>query len=133
MTTAATYHGTVAGGQAATGEFRQQVLVLYLADSSLTSDVIAWALYDGTGRESAETGDNPDRPFATGLAALEAGWRLIGMSPLRAAAPDTEYVTSYLKFEFVFERLVSVGAGPVAGRPVAGRPVEGEPVGDGPV
>ena len=78
----------------------------------MTSDVIAWALYDGTGRESAETGDCPDRPFATGLAALEAGWRLIGMSPLRAAALGAEYVTSYLKFEFVFERLILVGERP---------------------
>jgi hypothetical protein len=112
MATAATHYGSEAEGQVGTRELRQQVLVLYLADSSLTSDVIAWALYDGTGRESAETGDCPDRPFATGLAALEAGWRLISMSPLRAAAPGAEYVTSYLKFEFVFERLISVGEGP---------------------
>jgi hypothetical protein len=112
MSTAATHDGIVTDGNTATREVRQQVLVLYLADSSLTSDVIAWALYDGTGRESAETGDCPDRPFATGLAALKAGWRLIGMSPLRAAAPDSEYVTSYLKFEFVFERLVSIADGP---------------------
>jgi hypothetical protein len=112
MAAATTHHGIEADGQAGIGEVRQQVLVLYLADSSLTSDVIAWAHYDGTGRESAETGDCPERPFATGLAALEAGWRLLGMSPLRAAAPGDEYVTSYLKFEFVFERLICAGDGP---------------------
>lgn len=92
-------------------DVRQQVLVLYLLDSALSSRVVAWALYDGTGRQSAETGDCPEPPFETGLAALEAGWRLLAMSPIRPSPPGGEYSTSYLKFEFVFERLlVSRGA-----------------------
>lgn len=90
---------------------RQQVLVLYLLDSALTSRVVAWALYDGTGQQSAETGDLPDPPFETGLSALQAGWRLLSMSPLLPSPPGAEYSTSYLKFEFLFERIVAIEPG----------------------
>ena len=93
-----------------TQEMRQQVLVLYLLDSALTSRAVAWALYDGTGQQSAETGDTPEPPFETGLAALQAGWRLLSMSPLLPAPPGAEHTTSYLKFEFLFERMVAVEA-----------------------
>ena len=34
---------------------RQKVLILYLADSSLESAVVAWARYDGTGELAAVT------------------------------------------------------------------------------
>jgi hypothetical protein len=94
---------------------RQQVLVLYLANSSLDSEVLGWAIYDGTGEASSETGDHPDRPFGTGLAALRAGWRLLSASPLVPAAPGAEYATSFQKFEFFFERMVEVASG--SGRP----------------
>jgi hypothetical protein len=85
---------------------RQQVLVLYLANSSLASRVVGWAIYDGTGQLSAETGDHPEAPFETGLHALRAGWRFIGASQLIPAVPGTEYSTSFQKFEFFFERIV---------------------------
>jgi hypothetical protein len=90
---------------------RQKVLVLYLANSSLASNVVAWALYDGTGEESAESGDHPDAPYSTGLAALRAGWRLFQASPLVPAAPGAEYSTSYQKFEFFFEKIVESTGG----------------------
>lgn len=96
-------------GASAGTEFRQQVLVLYLLDSALTSRVVAWSFYDGAAREPSETGDLPEPPFETGLAALQAGWRLLSMSPLLPPAPGGEYSTSYLKFEFLFERMVAVG------------------------
>jgi hypothetical protein len=56
---------------------RQQVLVLYLVNSSLASKVVCWSIYDGTGQLSAETGDHPEPPFGSGLEALQAGWRLV--------------------------------------------------------
>jgi hypothetical protein len=90
---------------------RQQVLVLYLANSSLASRVVGWALYDGTGQESAETGDHPNVPYDTGLAALCAGWRLFSASQLVPAPPGSEYSTSFQKFEYWFERLVPVDGG----------------------
>lgn len=91
---------------------RQQLLVLYLANSSLDSRVVSWALYDGTGAESAETGDHPECPFPTGLAAMRAGWRVISLSPLLPAAPGTEYATSFQKFEVILERLTALPGPP---------------------
>jgi hypothetical protein len=87
---------------------RQQVLTLYLANSSLASTVVGWAIYDGTGQLSAETGDHPEAPFETGMDALQAGWRLIGASRLAPAAPGMEYMTSFQRFEFFFERIVQL-------------------------
>ena len=86
---------------------RQQVLVLYLANSSLASRVVGWSIYDGTGTLSAETGEHQEPPFDTGLDALCAGWRLIGASPLVAAQQGAEYRTAFQRFEFFFERLVA--------------------------
>ena len=87
---------------------RQKVLILYLVDSSLDSKVVAWAQYDGTGREEHMAGDAQQPPYATGLAALRDGWRLLQMAPLQAHAPGAEFTTAYLKYEFLFEQLVDV-------------------------
>jgi hypothetical protein len=48
----------------------------------------------------------PDPPYATGVAALRDGWRLIQASALPPPAPETARQVSYLKHEFVFEKLV---------------------------
>jgi len=87
---------------------RQQVLVLYLQTSGLDSKVIAWSQYDGTGREEHMAGDQQLPPYATGLAALQDGWRMIQASTLSPHAPGDEYRTAYLKYEFFFEKLVAV-------------------------
>lgn len=84
---------------------RQQVLVLYLGSSALDSGVIAWALYDGTGQSRRMAGDEDEPPYATGLAALEDGWRLIQASPLIQHGTGDEFRTGYLKYEFFFEKL----------------------------
>ena len=84
---------------------KQQVLVLYLATSALDSTVVGWARYDGTGRTSPTTGDAEEPPYDTGLAALRDGWRLFQVSPLLPPAPGHEYGTSFLKHEFLFEKL----------------------------
>ena len=75
---------------------RQQVLVLYLRDSALVSGVVAWARYDGTGRETHMAGDDGEPPYASGLAALRDGWRLIQASPLVDHAVGAEFRTGYL-------------------------------------
>ena len=84
---------------------RQQVLVLYLGSSALDSGVIAWALYDGTGQSRRMAGDEDEPPYATGLAALEDGWRLNQASPLIQHGTGDEFRTGYLKYEFFFEKL----------------------------
>ena len=89
-------------------EQRQQLLVLYLATSALDSEVRGWAQYDGTGRESHTTGDSLEPPFATGLDALKDGWRAIQFPTLIPPYPGEEYTTSFMKYQFVFEKLVSV-------------------------
>ena len=87
---------------------RQQILVLYLKTSALDTSVIAWALYDGTGKQSHMSGDQDESPYDTGLDALKDGWRLIQASPLTSHSPGTEFRTDYLKYEFFFEKLVEV-------------------------
>lgn len=85
---------------------RQQVLILYLANSALDSRVVSWAMYDGTGQHEHLPGDSGVPPYATGLAALRDGWRLLQMSELHPPAPGREFTVSYQRYEFLFEKLV---------------------------
>jgi hypothetical protein len=83
---------------------RQQVLMLWLASPSLDSRVLGWSFFDGT----AGAGPQPDAdpPYPNGVAALVDGWRMMQMSPLSPPTPGHERETSFLKHEFVFERMV---------------------------
>lgn len=85
---------------------RQQVLMLWLASPSLDSRVLGWSFHDGT----AGSGPQPaaDPPYASGVAAMVDGWRLLQMSPLIPPTPGHERETSFLKHEFLFERLIDV-------------------------
>jgi hypothetical protein len=88
---------------------RQNVLILYLADSALDSAVIAWSRYEGDPHGAPHmAGDADEPPYQTGLAALRDGWRLLQMSQLLPHAPGSEFTTSYLKYEFLFERWVHI-------------------------
>lgn len=87
---------------------RQQVLALYLAASALDARVVGWSCYDGTGRTRPTAGDGDTPPYETGLDALLDGWRLIQASQLVPPYPGHEYDTSFLKHEFLFEKLYEV-------------------------
>lgn len=87
---------------------RQRILVLYLRSSALDSGVVAWAEYDGSGTKTHMAGDSQKPPYASGLAALRDGWRLLQASPLVAHGVGEEFRTGYLKYEFFFEQLVDV-------------------------
>ncbi len=87
---------------------RQKVMVLYLATSALDSGVTGWSLYDGTGRDAHTTGDGETPPYATGLDALQDGWRVIQFPQLIPPYPNLEYTTSFQMYEFIFEKLESV-------------------------
>ncbi len=89
-------------------QVRQQVLVLYLATSSLDTHVVGWSMYDGTGESIHMAGDEEVPPYRTGLDALKDGWRMIQASPLLTHPPGTEYQTNYLKYEFFFEKMVTI-------------------------
>lgn len=99
-----------------TANQRQKVLILYLSTSALDSDVKGWSMYDGTGQDAYTTGDaigdgsgeNMTAPYATGLEALKDGWRVIQFPQLNPPYPGEEYSTSFLKYEFIFEKLESI-------------------------
>ncbi|MEE4362088.1 MAG: hypothetical protein V2I63_11270 [Pseudomonadales bacterium] len=85
---------------------RQQVLILYLAHSALDAPVVAWSCWDGSGTREHMAGDADEPPYATGLAALRDGWRLFQVSPLLPHASGDEFRLGYLKYEYLFEKLV---------------------------
>ncbi len=86
-------------------KLRQKVLVLYLANSALDSKVVSWSMYDGTGKQRYVTGDEDLPPYETGLDALKDGWRVIQFPQLIPPYPNMEYTTSFLMYEFIFEKL----------------------------
>jgi hypothetical protein len=77
---------------------------MWLASSSLDSRVLGWSFFDGTAGAGPEPHDDP--PYPTGVAALVDGWRLLQMSPLTPPLPGQERETSFLRHEFVFERMI---------------------------
>lgn len=89
---------------------RQQVLVLYLANSALDSAVVGWSVYDGTGATRRMAGDADMPPYASGLEALKDGWRLFQASQLLPHPRGEEFDLAYLKYEFFFEKLEEVTA-----------------------
>jgi hypothetical protein len=97
---------------------RQQVLILYLDTSSLASRVVAWSSFDGSSAIAEEAGDAPQPPYATGLDALRDGWRLFQASQLMPPIRGQEYGTSFQKFEFFFEKLVTCSEPAAASPPV---------------
>jgi hypothetical protein len=85
---------------------RQQLLFLCLATPNPTSPVVAWSLFDGTGRTQSMAGDSDAPPYESVLAAMQDGWRVIQVPGLAAPAPGREHETAYLRFEYVLEKLV---------------------------
>lgn len=85
---------------------RQQVLMMWLASPSLDSHVLAWSFFDGTAGDGPQPAADPAYP--NGVAALVDGWRLLQMSPLIPPVPGHERETSFLKHEFIFERMIEI-------------------------
>jgi hypothetical protein len=71
--------------------------------------VLGWSFFDGTAGVGAQLTADP--PYPSGLAALVDGWRLLQMSPLVPPTPGHERDTSFLKHEFVFERMADLPEG----------------------
>jgi len=85
---------------------RQQLLFLYLGNSSPESEVVAWSFYDGTADDTFEAaGEDNKPPYKSVLHAMRDGWRVLQVPTLRAPQVGREYENNYLDFEFVLEKL----------------------------
>ena len=90
---------------------RQKLLVLYVHSPDLNSRTVAWSMYDGTGKENPTTGDGEVPPYATIVAAMLDGWRVVQFPQQFPAYPGMEYTTSYLRYEYVLEKLEELNDG----------------------
>jgi hypothetical protein len=88
---------------------RQQLLILCVANPNPTSSVVAWSLFDGTGRATAMAGDSDTPPYESVVAAMKDGWRVIQVPSLAPAPRGAEHETAFLRFEYTLEKLVDVG------------------------
>ncbi len=86
---------------------RQQVLFLWMEDSSLEGRIVGWSFFDG----ADPSADWTELPYRSGVAALADGWRLIQASPLVSPTPGHEHQASFLKHEYLFERIVDISHG----------------------
>ena len=84
---------------------RQKLLILYLHSPDLKSKVVAWSAYDGTVRAQSTSGDSEEPPYSSVVDAMEDGWRVVQFPQQFPAYPGSEYTTSYLKFEYILEKL----------------------------
>ena len=88
---------------------RQQLLYLWLAESALDAETVAWALYDGAqgkGFALPSAKDPQAPPYGTGLAALEDGWCLLQAPQAGAPVSPDGASLGELQFQFIFERRV---------------------------
>jgi hypothetical protein len=89
---------------------RQKLLILWARTPDLKSEVGAWSIYDATGKERHTTGDSETPPYASVFDAMKDGWRVIQVPQQFPAYPGMELITSYLRFEYVLEKMEAVGA-----------------------
>ena len=90
---------------------RQKLMFLYCRTPDLHSEIGAWTLYDATGKEHHTTGDSETPPYPTVFAAMEDGWRVLQVPQQFPAYPGMELTTSYLRFEYVLEKMEEINNG----------------------
>ncbi|MCX6367370.1 MAG: hypothetical protein NTX57_11755 [Armatimonadetes bacterium] len=77
----------------------------------MNSGVCAWSIWDGTGKEHHTTGDSDTPPYNSVIEAMKDGWRVIQFPQLNPAYPGMELTTSYLRFEYILEKLEDISNG----------------------
>ena len=87
---------------------RQKLLILYLRTPDLNSQVVGWSEYDGTGKDQHTTGDAEEPPYSSVVDAMKDGWRVVQFPQQFPAYPGMEYTTSYLKFEYILEKMEEI-------------------------
>lgn len=95
-------------------ELRQKILILYSGTPDLRSSIGAWAIYDGAGQSHHTTGDSDTPPYNSVLAAMRDGWRVVQFPQQFPAYPGMELSTSYLRFEYILEKIVTLEEAPHA-------------------
>jgi hypothetical protein len=90
---------------------RQQLLFLCAATPNPTSTVVAWSLFDGSGRTTTMAGDSNLPPYDSVLAAMRDGWRVIQVPQLIATPIGQEHETDFPRFEYVLEKLTDTAGG----------------------
>ena len=93
-------------------------MVLYLHNPDLNSRVVAWSMYDGTrsdgdlpeedNRYGTPSGSAENPPYNSVVDAMRDGWRVVQFPQQFPAYPGMEYNTSYLKYEYILEKLEEV-------------------------
>ncbi|MDE2824700.1 MAG: hypothetical protein OXI89_00420 [Gemmatimonadota bacterium] len=94
-------------------ETRQKLLVLYLRTPDLHAGVVAWSEFDGasaaderhTSGDAADSGGATNPPYASVVDAMRDGWRVVQFPQQYPAYPGTEYQVSYLKYEYILEKM----------------------------
>ncbi len=86
---------------------RQKLLFLNLRNGDLNSEVVAWALYDGSldaDEVQMQAGSENVPPYPTAMAALRDGWRVLQASPVpeRSAGQGLGGLAN----EYMLEKLV---------------------------
>ena len=92
------------------GKLSQKLLVLYAHSPELNSKVVAWSVFDGTTDEQPSTASETDPPYGSVVDAMRDGWRVIQFPQQFPAYPGMEYTTSFLKFEYILEKLEDTDA-----------------------
>jgi len=92
-------------------QIRQKLLVLYVHSPDLHSAAVAWSRYDGTGQDRSSSGDSEEPPYASVVAAMQDGWRVVQFPQQYPAYPGMEYNTSYLKYEYILEKMEEIHGG----------------------
>ena len=84
---------------------RQKILILYSQNPDLHSGIGAWTIYDATEKSSHTTGDSETPPYKSVFEAMKDGWRVIQFPQQFPAYPGMELSTSFLRFEYILEKL----------------------------
>ncbi len=85
-------------------EYRQKLLVLYLANSTPNAAVIGWSEYDGSTDQVFEACGEKPAPYRSALEAMRDGWRIIQFPVLNNPSIGREFDNGYLEFEFILEK-----------------------------
>jgi hypothetical protein len=92
-------------------KLRQQILILHLANPSLESNVVAWAIYDGAKAKSEpqmNTGDAATPPYESVLDAMREGWNVLQLPVLPMYQSGNEHELGHLPYEYTLERKVNI-------------------------